>query len=110
LKFLLCSNLQFIVPNPYFNTGIANAPIAIILLLAASCFTGCSEIAHRSVDHEQERAIKRQMHAILKQFSFRNFVIHGCDPLERGEFSTCKEVNISNSDNGDLLYWHVVCN
>jgi len=25
------------------------------------------------------------------------------------ELSTCREVDISNSDNGDLLYWYVVC-
>lgn len=103
---LFCSNLQFIAPNPYLNIGTSNAPVAIILFLAESCLIGCSEIAHRSLDHEQERAIKGQMHAILKPF---NFVIHGCDPLECGEHCTCREVYNSNSDNRDLFYWYVVC-
>ena len=97
------------IPKPHLNTGTANAPIAIILFLAESCLIGCSEIAHRSLDHEQERAIKWQMHAILKPFSVGNFVTHGFDPLECGELSMCREVDSSNSNNGDLLYWSVVC-
>jgi len=78
-------------------------------LLAESCLTRCSEIAHRSLDHEHERAIKWQMHAISRPRSVGYYVIHGCDPMEYDELSTCREVDISNSDNGDLLYWYVVC-
>ena len=78
-------------------------------LLTESCLIRCSEIAHRSLDNEQERAIKWQMHAISKPFSVGNFVIHGCGPLECDELRTCREVDISISDNGDLLYRYVVC-